>query len=74
MIDAELEEIDEELEEKLNYLHDTYTPIYKPEEKERNIMIWHLHHLGFNDKQISDVSGKAKSTIRDIYVKLEKSF
>ncbi len=75
VIDAELEDIDEELEEKLNYLKDNYTPPYKSEEtKERNIMIWYLHQLEFKDKQITDVSGISKGTIRYIYNKLDELF
>jgi len=80
IIDAELEEpdklriINKELEEKLDYLYDEYTPLYKQEEKGRNIMIWYLHQLGFKDQQISDASGLPKNTLRGIYNKLEEYF
>ena len=74
VIDVEFKEIDEELVKKLIFLEETYIPPYKPEEKERNIMIWRLHQLEFKDKDICDVSGMQKATIRFIYNKLNDFF
>ena len=80
VIDAELEDIDktniinEDLQEGLDFLYDNYTPTYKQEEKERNIMIWYLHQLEFKDKQLADISGLSKSRVRQIFTELEKKF
>ena len=81
VIDAEFDEPDKisimnkELEEKLDFLYNEYSPALKKEETtERNVIIWYLHQLGFKDKQIKDVSSLSKARVRQIYIELEEEF